>query len=184
MTIIDFLRTLVEKEGVICLKDGNRINGYLADNFPGYVKERTAIRVANSLGYGGRIWRLAMEPDANVQKIKIQQIKQQLSEETWLNSEAIEYVLKVYTSAASIDYDYVQNVSNESDVDVDALFKKIECLSSRNKFLENEVIKLKRQIEKLENEDIYRQYSSGGNNEFDILDIDLFLSSSNVSFDI
>ena len=200
MTIIDFLRTLVEKEGAGCLQDGGRINGYLADYFPGYVRERTAIRVANSLGYGGRIWRLAMEPDANVQKIKIQQIKQQLSEETWLNPEAIEYVLRVYTSVASIDYDNTHNAYSGSNVDVEALFKKIDSLSSRNQFLENEVTKLKAQIKEsiqaqkeaeAENkyvdalleavakkaEAIYRHYNNSENKEFDIIDIDSFLSS-------
>ena len=177
MTIIDFLRTLVEKEGAGCLQDGGRINGYLADYFPGYVRERTAIRVANSLGYGGRIWRLAMEPDANVQKIKIQQIKQQLSEETWLNPEAIEYVLRVYTSVASIDYDNTHNAYSGSNVDVEALFKKIDSLSSRNQFLENEVTKLKAQIKEIEAEAPYRQYSNSENKEFDIFDIDSFLSS-------
>ncbi len=177
MTIIDFLRTLVEKEGAGCLQDGGRINGYLADYFPGYVRERTAIRVANSLGYGGRIWRLAMEPDANVQKIKIQQIKQQLSEETWLNPEAIEYILRVYTSAASIDYDNAHNTYSGTNVDVEALLKKIDSLSSRNQFLENEVTKLKAQIKEIEAEAIYRHYNNSENKEFDIIDIDSFLSS-------
>lgn len=178
MTIIDFLRTLVEEEGAVCLQDGSRINGYLADYFPGYVRERSAIRIANSLGYGGKIWRLAMEPDTNVRKLKIRQIRQQLLDETWLNPEAIEYVLKVYTSAASIDYDQVRNMNNQANTDVDVLIKKIENLSSRNMTLENEVVRLKKQIEKLKAEVVHQQSDKGANTEFDIFDIDSFLGSS------
>lgn len=162
MTIIEFLRDMVNMEGLNSLSDGNRINGYLADYFPDSTKERAAIRVANSLGYGRKIYNLAAETDRKLQSIKIEQLRKQLCDEVWLNPEAADYVIRVYASAASISMDRIRNSSeserNKTDIKADSA--ELEKLKNRISVLEKENLELRDRLQYIQAEynNILSQY--------------------------